>query len=109
MYGSPEDKAYRKTYMKSYNARPEQKDRHKEYLNKVREEKRALVKRLKEEKGCLKCPERDITLLDFHHRDPATKKYRINRMVAQRNTMAALLVEIAKCDILCKNCHKEEH
>lgn len=46
--------------------------------------------------------------LDLHHRDPATKLFKISRglyMVSQ----ARLWAEIAKCEILCKWCHKKRH
>ena len=46
--------------------------------------------------------------LDFHHRDPATKKFRISRGV-HRVSAARLWAEIAKCDLLCRACHEGTH
>ena len=44
--------------------------------------------------------------LDFHHRDPASKLFRVSQYKASRATLAA---EIAKCDVLCASCHKTAH
>ena len=46
--------------------------------------------------------------LDFHHRDPSTKKFRISRGV-HRVSAARLWAEIAKCDLLCRACHEGTH
>lgn len=43
--------------------------------------------------------------MDFDHRDPATKQYTVSRMVGRAGT-DAILVEVAKCDIVCANCHR---
>lgn len=45
-------------------------------------------------------------VMEFDHRDPATKR-RLVPYMAGRYRFAALLVEIAKCDIVCANCHRE--
>lgn len=43
-------------------------------------------------------------VMDFDHRDPSQKKFEI----AHRKTLSEenLLAEIAKCDIVCANCHR---
>lgn len=43
--------------------------------------------------------------MDFDHRDPTTKRYTVTRMVGRAST-EAILVEVAKCDIVCANCHR---
>lgn len=43
--------------------------------------------------------------MDFDHRDPTTKRYTVTRMVVRAST-EAILVEVAKCDIVCANCHR---
>lgn len=53
--------------------------------------------------GCSRCGERDRRTLSFHHVDPADKLFTIGRTLhvqAQR-----LRDEIAKCVVLCANCH----
>ena len=54
---------------------------------------------------CVDCGERDILLLDFDHRDPATKVAPVSRMM-HGASMSAVLAEIAKCDVRCGNCHR---
>jgi hypothetical protein len=44
--------------------------------------------------------------MDFDHRDPRTKSFELTR-VAGRVSLAKLLAEVAKCDIVCANCHRE--
>ncbi len=48
-----------------------------------------------------------IAALDFHHRDPKTKKFEVSRsgvVFSER-----VREELDKCDLLCSNCHKELH
>lgn len=47
--------------------------------------------------------------LEFHHRDPATKRYKISRMVGQGQTPKAILKEMEKCQVLCHWCHLQYH
>lgn len=58
--------------------------------------------------GCADCPEVDPVVLQFHHRDPSAKEFRIGQATG---TMAIprLLRELAKCDVLCANCHLRRH
>ena len=51
---------------------------------------------------------KDFRVLDFHHRDPATKINRIADMI-DRCSKAKILAEIQKCDCLCANCHRILH
>ena len=56
---------------------------------------------------CADCRQRFAPyLLDFDHRDPRTKSFEITR-VAGRISLEKLLEEVAKCDIVCSNCHRE--
>lgn len=44
--------------------------------------------------------------MDFDHRDPASKCFRLTSGGAMLRTTAALLEEAAKCDVVCANCHR---
>lgn len=44
-------------------------------------------------------------VMQFDHRDPSTKKLTISRSRARGH--ATLLAEVAKCDIVCTNCHRD--
>ena len=54
--------------------------------------------------GYKKCP----AALEFHHRDPSQKDFQISRMDSVTLT-EIVKKELDKCDLLCSNCHKEEH
>jgi hypothetical protein len=43
-------------------------------------------------------------VMDFHHRDPSTKLFGIGD--APRGKQQ-LIAEVAKCDVICANCHRE--
>lgn len=52
------------------------------------------------------CGVDDFRCLDFHHRDPATKEFNIGSCAWGNRGRPALEKEIAKCDVLCANCHR---
>lgn len=57
--------------------------------------------------GCIRCGEKHPACLDFHHRDPSIKEGHIGEF--RRFGKQRLLTEIAKCDVLCANCHRKHH
>lgn len=58
--------------------------------------------------GCKICGyNKCIDALDFHHRDPLTKKFSISNKGG--HSIGDLKKEAEKCDILCANCHREIH
>lgn len=57
---------------------------------------------------CVKCGERDLACLDFHHRNPDEKECCVVQR-ARNGTVEAALVEAEKCDVLCSNCHRKFH
>lgn len=57
--------------------------------------------------SCQICGEDHPACLDFHHRDPREKEVSVGAAV--RHSRAKLLREIAKCDVLCANCHRKHH
>ena len=46
--------------------------------------------------------------LEFHHKNPAEKKFSISRHVLNKS-WEAVKEEAKKCVILCSNCHKIAH
>ena len=44
--------------------------------------------------------------MDFDHRSSALKESGVTRMIGRSGT-ARILAEVAKCDIVCANCHRE--
>lgn len=56
--------------------------------------------------SCIECSESRIECLDFHHRDSSQKEFCIALAPNMGVSDERLESEIAKCDILCANCHR---
>ena len=56
---------------------------------------------------CQHCGEADWRCLDFHHLDRSQKKFSIGAQECR--SFKSILNEIAKCVVLCANCHRKEH
>lgn len=70
----------------------------------IRSRNRAYAGNLKMERGCAQCGYRKHPCaLQFHHLDPSTKKFTIGR--TNEWSINMLASEIAKCIVLCANCH----
>ena len=68
--------------------------------------KREVLKRHKKIKGCAICGYREHAVaLDYDHRDPAKKSFTIGQSASNKG-LRTLAKEIAKCDVLCSNCHR---
>lgn len=66
--------------------------------------RRAVAAYLREH-PCIDCGERDILLLDFDHRDRASKRASVGRLISA-SSLAVVMAEIAKCDVRCAKCHR---
>lgn len=70
------------------------------------------IQKFKSWKAAQKCSKcgyaEDPQKLHFHHRDPSTKVLKVSRML-HAYSMKAVWEEVAKCDLLCANCHKSAH
>lgn len=64
---------------------------------------------LKAELKCARCDENHIAALDFHHNDQAQKDMCISEAVNRGWGKKRILEEIAKCVVLCSNCHRKHH
>ena len=54
--------------------------------------------------SCSNCGESDPRVLEFHH--VHGKDREIGRMVAEGFSVEAIAAEIARCQVLCANCHR---
>lgn len=61
----------------------------------------SLMQYLKEH-PCRDCGEKDPIVLEFDHLE--NKRYNISHMM-NKYTWESILVEIAKCEVVCRNCH----
>lgn len=66
------------------------------------------INQYKADQTCKKCGNGKHYLLDFHHIDPSIKDSDVNIMARTRGKKT-LWDEVAKCVVLCKNCHADFH
>ena len=93
--------------LKEYERMRGKKNRKKlnKYQGKRYRDNLAWIRSIKEASGCTTCTEKDARCLDFHHVDPTTKSFTISNCIV--GSRATLLKEIAKCIIVCSNCHRK--
>lgn len=56
---------------------------------------------------CIDCGETDPIVLQFDHLDPTTKTTTISICVRRANSLQTLIEEMAKCEVVCANCHMQ--
>lgn len=71
-------------------------------------ERKKRLRDLKQEMTCARCGFDHPAALEFHHRDPATKNFKISEK-AWSYSWDRIEAEIALCDVICSNCHRIEH
>lgn len=76
-----------------------------------RHQLRERVRQYKLERGCSVCGyKRSYRALEFHHRNGSDDKLAtICQMISRRFAWAKIEAELAKCDLVCSNCHRELH
>ena len=74
-------------------------------IKRFREQNRVLLFEYLSTHQCIDCGETDVLVLDFDHRDPATKTREV-AYIAARKPWKFVEAEIAKCDVRCVNCHR---
>lgn len=104
-------KSCRSTYWKSYYSKETNKTRHISQSKghaKTRYQKiRALLNQLKD-KPCSDCGGTfGWWVMQFDHLDPETKAMEVARMVTHGYSERAILDEVAKCELVCANCHAD--
>ena len=57
---------------------------------------------------CARCGESDVEVLEFDHLDPTEKEYTIAQLVGGGMGLIKLQKEMAKCQVLCSNCHRKK-
>lgn len=60
-------------------------------------------------KKCSDCGEDNINSLDFHHNNPNEKKFEISKAISHRWDINKIVPELKKCNLFCRNCHREHH
>ena len=60
--------------------------------------------------GCANCGyNKNISALHFHHKDSYQKEFKLGMRMLSNRSWESIKVEAKKCEILCANCHAEEH
>lgn len=95
------DKVYHKTRSK------ESLDRKFALQRKRIKEIRLWLTNYKTTNGCSQCSENDWRCLDFHH-NKGSKSFNIGDAGRAGKSIETIQSEIAKCIILCANCHRKE-
>jgi hypothetical protein len=79
----------------------------------VREQRQATIDawyaELKAQLSCSRCGENHPACIQFHHDDPTKKTLSISDAIQRRWSTKRLATEIAKCTVICANCHFKLH
>ncbi len=84
------------------------RERLKEFNKKLKDDRAEKVFNYLTEHPCVDCGESDPVVLEFDHRDHATKRLAVAQMIERRYSWQAIVIEIEKCDVRCANCHRRK-
>lgn len=59
--------------------------------------------------GCEDCGEENPVCLEFHHNDKNEKDQSVARLISYTSSKDRLKIEMGKCTLLCRNCHRKVH
>ena len=62
---------------------------------------------VKEQDCCVFCGEQRTEMILFHHREPSKKIFSLSK--PRSRNLEEVKTEIAKCDLMCANCHISLH
>lgn len=67
------------------------------------------LREFKQTLRCERCGFADWRALDFHHLDREEKSFEVSNYAIRGGSLENLKKEIAKCSVLCANCHRITH
>lgn len=73
------------------------------------EEIRDWFRKYKSTLACMDCGISHPAVLQFHHRDSSGKSFNIADVTSRASSVRQIVDEVAKCDVLCVNCHAKRH
>ena len=79
-------------------------------MKRIKERKKEIkeeLRKYKREKKCEACREDHPSALDFHH--IGNKSHLVSVMANSGYSIKSIMKEVAKCKLLCANCHRLEH
>jgi hypothetical protein len=107
-FKTPRGKMVNRKAIKKYQATPEGKMAVLKGNRRRRTEYVEFINKLKLKAGCSTCGfNADPENLDFHHKDPLTKLFNLSHGYKHKRDF--VLIEIIKCEVTCKFCHKKFH
>lgn len=82
-------------------------ERRREHAKEAYDLRLALLQEIKLERGCADCGYNEYAcVLDFDHRLGEEKLYTPAHMPKYKLSIERMMAEIAKCDVVCANCHR---
>lgn len=99
-------KSYWDKYGKEYYLKHKQRVLDRVYA--WRDKNRARLVEYKMKNPC-RCGESHPAALDFHHRESSSKSFDISTGLSRGYSWNKMAEEIAKCDVICRNCHSILH
>lgn len=84
----------------------------KKVIKKASEQRKLVTKQFAEYKStkfCTKCGETHAAALDFHHVIHEEDNMKVHYLVANGYHWKRIMKEVAKCIVLCSNCHRKVH
>jgi hypothetical protein len=107
---SDERKAQMRAYHQTHKDDPKYIQKRKDTANQARQDKLNWIRQYKLDQGCSICGyNKCARALEFHHIDPNVKEYSVTKMALRKHSLQRIKTEIAKCVIVCANCHAEIH
>lgn len=73
-----------------------------------RDKKKKEWQEYKKTLACVKCGQNHPATLDFHHVIKHPSNNKLNELI-RRNAWSLVYAELAKCVVLCSNCHRIHH
>lgn len=104
------DPEQKKAYQKKYHVEWYKKNKNSRYKQ-IKDREKSIRDKFasyKSSKSCSKCGENTPVSLDFHHIKD-NKRKNVSYMVSNGFGWDSLIKEMAKCVVLCSNCHRIEH
>jgi len=75
----------------------------------LREKYRQWITDYKKKQKCSKCGIADYRLLEFHHKHDTDKEFSVGEVSTEGYGFDRIKKEIAKCIVICANCHRKLH
>lgn len=99
----------RNWYRAKYASNPDERQRVSQRNKRVRGRKKKWLAEFRATLACMHCGEAHPACLDFHHKDSSQKRDAVANMFRQNLSLETIQAEIAKCEVLCANCHRKLH